>query len=537
MTTKRFAPGKKWLVVSVLLLFVLCLFSSSRLWAQATSGSVAGTISDPTGAVVPNANVTITDEQRGVSFQVMSNGSGWYVRNQLPNGVYDIHVQAQGFKAVDQKNVVVNIDRETRNDITMALGNAQQTVTVQANEAPVLVTDRAEISTTLPAAELNQLPTLGQNVTQLELLAPGEVRNVYDIAANENPQGGQANNADGLLFGFANRQIDGADDMDAVLGIQVVNPPPDSLDQMKVTTSNYDAEFGRAAGSFVEYSTKSGTNQLHGDLFEFLRNNYFDARNPYTEPAGTQQQPLRFNQFGGSLGGPIKKDKLFFFFTYQGQRQVIGSGFLTSVPTAAERAGDLTALGGPVLAPGSIDPQAANLLGLIPLPNTSVGGTPYYLGTGSVKFNTNQYDGRVDYYLSNKDRVFFRYDYFGSNINTPSVFGPIAGGLGVSVVRERNFHGTKPQRRGELQPRLQFVDADEPALQLFPLRDRRIADRLRLQHGGGGRPGRHQHRRSKYRRIAELPLQRHQAERRDGARIPIERFSVWHLDFNQCSAA
>jgi len=126
-----------------------------------------------------------------------------------------------------------------------------------------LVTDRAEISTSLSSRELIDIPTLGQNVTQLELLAPGTVRNTFDIAGTENPQGGQANNTNGLLFGFTNRQIDGADDMDAVLGIQVVNPPPDSLDQMKVTTSNYDAEFGRSGGSFVSYTTKSGTNNFH----------------------------------------------------------------------------------------------------------------------------------------------------------------------------------------------------------------------------------------------------------------------------------
>lgn len=423
--------ARKLFLVGAVLFLTLCFLVVPRALAQATSGSLAGTITDPTGAVVPNAKVTIHDVDRGTDYQVTSNSSGWYIRNQMPNGRYDVHVDAPGFKAVDQKNVVVNVDRQTDLNIAMALGNSQQTVTVEANETPVLQTDRAEISTTLPAKDLTSLPTLGQNVTQLELLAPGEVRNNYDIGVNENPQGGQANSSDGLLFGFSNRQIDGADDMDAVLGIEVVNPPPDSLDQMKVTTSNYDAEFGRAAGSFVEYTTKSGTNALHGDIFEFLRNNWFDGRNPYTEPAGTKQQPLRFNQFGGSIGGPIKKDKLFFFFTYQGQRQRLGSGFLAADPTAAERGGDLTALGGPVLPPGAVSPVATALLSLIPGPTTTIGGVPYYLGTGTVKFDTNQYDGRVDYYLSSKDRLFFRYDYFGSNINVPGVFGPTAGGAAV----------------------------------------------------------------------------------------------------------
>jgi outer membrane receptor protein involved in Fe transport len=310
--------------------------------------------------------------------------------------------------------------------VTLQPGGEQQAVEVVANEAPLLVTDRAEISTTLPARDLINLPTLSQNVTQLELLAPGTVRNTYDIAGAENPQGGQANNTNGLLFGFTNRQIDGADDMDAVLGIQVVNPPPDSLDQMKVTTSNYDAEFGRSGGSFVSYATKSGSNDFHGDLFEYLRNNYFNARNPYTEII--RQQPLRFNQFGGSFGGRIVRDKLFFFGTYQGQRQRLGGGFQEFVPDAAERAGDLTGIGGPVLPPSAISPVANNLLALIPLPNI---GTNTFLGTGSVKFDSDQYDARVDWNISSNDRLFVRYDLFKDTINSPAIFG-IAGGPSFS---------------------------------------------------------------------------------------------------------
>jgi hypothetical protein len=394
--------------------------------AQATSGTLTGLVNDPSGAVVPNATVIITDANRGSSVTVSTNAQGLFSRTQLANGTYNIRVTAPGFKTSDQTGIVVNIDRETRINVSMQPGEVQQSVEVVANETPVLVTDRAEISTTIPARELISLPTLSQNVTQLELLAPGTVRNTYDIAGAENPQGGQANNTNGLLFGFTNRQIDGADDMDAVLGIQVVNPPPDSLDQMKVTTSNYDAEFGRSGGSFVEYSTKSGTNNWHGDAFEFLRNNFFNARNPYTEQL--RQQPLRFNQFGGSIGGKIIRNKLFVFGTYQGQRERLGGGFQEFVPTAAERSGDLTALGGPVLPAGAISPVAANLLALIPLPNI---GTNTFLGTGSVKFDSDQYDTRLDYNVNPNDRVFIRYDLFRDTINSPAIFG-IAGGPSFS---------------------------------------------------------------------------------------------------------
>jgi outer membrane receptor protein involved in Fe transport len=406
-------------VVAVLIAF-LCL--SAQVWAQATSGTLTGTVTDQSGAIIPNATVTITDTQRGSSVTTTSNGQGLFTRTQLANGIYNVSVAASGFNTAQQNNVVVSVDRETRINVALQPGNVQQTVEVVADEAPILVTDRAEISTTIPARQLISLPTLSQNVTQLELLAPGTVRNTYDIAGAENPQGGQANNTNGLLFGFTNRQIDGADDMDAVLGIQVVNPPPDSLDQMKVTTSNYDAEFGRAGGSFVEYTTKSGTNSLHGDVFEYLRNNFFNARNPYTE--ALRQQPLRFNQFGGSIGGRVIPNKLFFFGTYQGQRERLGGGFQEFVPTAAERAGDLTALGGPVLPAGAISPVASNLLALIPLPNI---GTNTFLGTGSVKFNSDQYDTRVDLNLSPNNRLFFRYDLFRDNINSPAIFGAAGG--------------------------------------------------------------------------------------------------------------
>ncbi len=415
------------LLFALATLTLLC-FTTHTAFAQATSGTLTGQVTDPSGAVVPNATVTIADTQHGTSVTTNTNGQGLFTRTQLANGTYNVTVSASGFQPTQQNNIVVDIDRETRINVTMQVGGSQQTVEVVANEAPVLVTDRAEISTTLPAKELTEIPTLGQNVTQLELLAPGTVRNTYDIAGSENPQGGQANNTNGLLFGFTNRQIDGADDMDAVLGIQVVNPPPDSLDQMKVTTSNYDAEFGRSGGSFVSYTTKSGSNDWHGDLFEFLRNNVFDARNPYTEPAGTPQQPLRFNQFGGSIGGKIIRDKLFFFGTYQGQRERLGGGFQEFVPTAAERSGDLTALGGPVLAPGDINPVAANLLAMIPLPNI---GTNTFLGTGSVKFSSDQYDARLDYTLSPNDRIFLRYDLFRDTINSPAIFG-LAGGPSFS---------------------------------------------------------------------------------------------------------
>lgn len=425
---RRFA----FILTTAAVLFLI----TPTVWPQATSGTLTGQVADPTGAVIPSARVTIKDTQHGTSFTVTTNGEGLFTRTQLPNGTYNVAVSAAGFQPTQQNNVVVDVDRETRINVTMQVGQATQTVDVVVDQAPVLVTDRAEISTTLSSHELINIPTLSQNVTQLELLSPGTVRNTYDIEGPENPQGGQANNTNGLLFGFSNRQIDGADDMDAVLGIQVVNPPPDSLDQVKITSSNYDAEFGRSGGSFVSYTTKSGMNDFHGDLFEYLRNNFVDARNPYTEIIN--QQPLRFNQFGGSFGGRVIRDKLFFFGTYQGQRERLGGGFQEFVPTAAERTGNLSAIGGPVLAPSAISPVASNLLAGIPLPNI---GTNTYLGTGSVKSNSDQYDARVDWNISPNDRLFFRYDRFRDNIGSPAIFGILGGPSFSPVYGPGNSHG------------------------------------------------------------------------------------------------
>src|SRR5215467_2144220 len=414
----------------------LLLLIAQVVWSQATSGTLTGQVLDPTGAVIPDASVTVTDTQHGTSLTVATNGEGLFTRTQLANSTYNIKVSATGFKPTQQDNIVVEVDRETRISITMQVGQASETVDVVVDQAPVLITDRAEISNTVSSRELIDIPTLSQNVTQLELLSPGTVRNTFDIAGAENPQGGQANNTNGLLFGFTNRQIDGADDMDAVLGIQVVNPPPDSLDQMKVTTSNYDAEFGRSGGAFVSYTTKSGSNDFHGDLFEYLRNDFVDARNPYTEII--RQQPLRFNQFGGSFGGRVIPDKLFFFGTYQGQRERLGGGFQEFVPTVAERAGDLSSIGGPVLAPSAISPVASKLLAGIPLPNI---GSSTYLGNGSVKFNSDQYDARIDWNVTPNDRLFFRYDLFRDTINSPAIFGLLGGPSFSPVYGPGNSHG------------------------------------------------------------------------------------------------
>jgi hypothetical protein len=330
-----------------------------------------------------------------------------------------------------------------------------------------LVTDRAEVSTGLATQQINDLPTLNRNFTNLELLMPGAQKMSWQHATSENPQQGIQINVNGQRFGSQNFMIDGADNNDPVLGIIVINPTIDSVSEFKYTTGNYDAEYAQAGGAVIQAETKSGTNSYHGSLFEFLRNNVLNARNPFSEPNGPP--PLRWNQFGGSFGGPIKKNKLFFFGDYQGSRQITGGSEVTTTPTAAMRSGDFSAFGVPIFDPNTgnadgsgrvqfpnnqipgnrISPAAANLMALLPMPNSGTGFNNNYVASGSEAFNSNQFDVKVDDYLTDNFRFFGRYTYAKYDKNSPAAFGPVAGGndfpqigfSGTSDVLNQNITG------------------------------------------------------------------------------------------------
>ena len=228
-------------------------------------------------------------------------------------------------------------------DASLKVGSGSGTVQV-TDQTPLLQTDRAEISTQLTTSEVEDLPLLGRNATGLAFTAPGTVLANFQVSDAENAQGGYQFATNGQQY-FANGfLLDGTENNSAILGIAVINPNIDSLQELKLTTSNYDAEFGSVAGTLIQATTKSGTNSFHGSAFEYLRNTEFIAQNPFAPGS----LPLHWNQFGGSVGGPILKDKLFIFADYQGTRETTGAPVTTTVPTAAERAGDLTALLGPV---------------------------------------------------------------------------------------------------------------------------------------------------------------------------------------------
>jgi hypothetical protein len=445
--------------------------------AQAVSGNISGIVRDASGAVVPNANIEITDLDRGAVYHLQSNTDGNYAQTHLLAGHYQVKVDSTGFGSFTA-NATVEVDATTRLDATLNLANTQTTVSV-TDATPLLTTDRAEIGTTLTGRQVEQLPVLDRNLTNLILVVPGTQLNSWQHAASENPQQGIQVNVNGQFFTSNGFLLDGTENESAILGIAVINPNLDSLQDFKVSTSNYDAEFGSASGALIQATTKSGTNQWHGSAFEFLRNSLANASDTFTR----LNPPLRWNQFGGSLGAPILKDKLFGFFDYQGTRRRTGGSLITTVPTAAERSGDLSGLlgsyicsdgsvsGGPCASPAlvtttegtsvparggmvfnpstgdpstgagrqvyssngqiNIVPVAApmgKLLNFLPLPNNGSDIFNNYISSASQKFDSDQEDMRVDYNLTSTSHVFGRYSLAGFDNLSPAAFGAAAGG-------------------------------------------------------------------------------------------------------------
>lgn len=426
-------------------------------FGQATYGNIIGTVTDSTGAAAPGVQISIKNVATGVVVTAETNDSGNYTAPNLLPGTYTLNFSKQGFQSFSQQNVTVAVGTSSRVDAKLQVGSMSQTVTV-TGAPPLLQTTNAEVTTDLTSHIIQSLPVINRNFTSFELLVPGTVKNNFQHPLNENPGNDILVNTNGQEYANDNFMIDGTTNNDAVLGIINVNPPLDSIQEAKVTTSNYQAEFSQAGGSVIQVQTKSGSNQIHGSLFEYLQNDIFQARDPFTQgihapgtpaPAHRGIPELRWNQFGGSVGGPIKKDKAWWFFDYQGNREDLGGSTQTRVPTAAERQGSLADLGVNIYNPAtgnpdgtgrqlftgaqipttSIVPQAANLLNFLPLPNLPGASGPgeNYLANGVNNYDTDQFDIRVDHNLTDKFTYFGRYSYENIYVLSPGAFGLYGG--------------------------------------------------------------------------------------------------------------
>ena len=454
--------------VGFFVLSLACGFKTSTSLAQAVYGSILGTVTDPQGSSVAGAKVTVTSLTKGTAEETTTNESGNYSVTHLIPDTYKVRIEANGFKALDIPSIQISADTGSRVDATMQVGAVTQSVEV-TDDLPQLKTDRADVAITFNQKYVQDLPILNRNFTTFELLSPGTQKLTgFSHAATENPQGGQQIFVNGQHFSGTAFELDGTDNQDPILGIIVVNPNLDAIQESKITLQNYDAEFGKAVAGIVTVQTKSGSNHFHGSGFYDYRGDGQEARNPFTNPPNVPLPAASFKQFGGAVGGPILKDKLFFFGDYQGTRQTNGITNQLSIPTAlvqrtcnpatsttgfcdlSEYLGNANvnstgqiydpATGNPLngsgrtpfasnhIPIGRISPQAAAILALFPAP-TAPGVTNNFIGSGSGPYNQNSFDTRIDYNAPRGFNIFGRFslDYF--NLNGTGTLG-VLGGVG-----------------------------------------------------------------------------------------------------------
>jgi hypothetical protein len=421
------------------ILLLLCLFATTvTITAQQTTGDILGTVTDNSGAVVPGATITVENVATHESRTATTSASGDFVVNLLIPGNYSVSAAARGFQNFVVSSVMLSAGDRIRVNPQMAVGSASETITVES-EGSVLKTDSSVLSTTITPQETQDLPLNGRNFVQLAQLSAG---------ANEGPQSALTNGSElddrrqsasisinGQSDVLNNVMMDGADNNERLIGTVAVRPSVEAISEMSVQSNTYTAEVGRTGGGIINVITKSGANQFHGSVFEFFRNDKFNA-NPYdfggTLPSGA---PLpkpedRWNQFGASLGGPILKNKTFFFGNYEGYRFIQGGApNVYTVPTACEEGktsacpapGDFTDIGGPnlTLTPGLVDPVGADYFAMFPTPNT--GANEFIGGSKTVQHSTD-YDARVDHAINSNNLLYGRFAYNKVYTDSPGPF-------------------------------------------------------------------------------------------------------------------
>jgi hypothetical protein len=469
--------------------FLFLVLSASSGTAQAVYGSIGGTVTDVSGGTVANAMVTITDKDRKIVFTTRTDGTGRYDERHLIIGHYQVKIEAQGFNAI-VSDVDVSVDTVAEFNAVLQPGSVSETVSVVA-EAPLLKTERTDVSTVLSEQQVNELPTLSRNFSQLLLVTPGTVQFCWGDTSTENPQSGLAVQANGQMFVGVNTILDGTDNRDFLYGNMLIVPNLDSIAETKVTTSSYDAEFGQISAALVTVSTKSGTNSWHGSTFFYRRSDATYGRDPFAQAnpdpvTGRFIPPTLWGQFGGSIGGPIVKDKLFIFADYQGTRAHNGGSAQAVVPTQAERNGDFSRWlpnnpifnpfsgcpGSPscvngiqddltlrqpfqyngqlnVIDPSLISPVATNLLKLIPLPlpqlANALPGQPNYAASEDEIYHGDALDIRADYFHSDRLRLFDRYTFTQFHKSAPGLFGGAVGGPQLNPIGYTGVGNTRPQ--------------------------------------------------------------------------------------------
>lgn len=433
---KKIATGS---LAAAVFLLAAC---PTPLRGQAVANAqIQGLITDPSGAVVPNARVTATQTNTGFVRRTVTGANGTYVLPNLPVGPYELDVQAGGFEAYVQTGIVLEVSNNVTINVVLRLGQVSQQVQVSAN-ASMVQTNTTSLSQVVDQQRILDLPLNGRIATSLVMLAGsasdnGPASPTNDLTGSKNYYAADDISVAGGQADGTNYLLDGAEQMDAFSWVNMPYPFPDAIQEFSVETSSLSARYGFQGGATVNAVTKSGTNQFHGDAFEFVRNGAFNARDFF---AATQDS-LRRNQFGGTIGAPIKKDKIFGFFGYQGTRiRTAPPSSITFVPTQAMLNGDFSALGSAAcqssgaaktftnpatgqpfannqVNPAQFNPVAHNLLKYVPISNNPCGEITYAIPEPQSE---QQYIGRVDWNQSAKNSVSGRYFY--ADYTSPASF-------------------------------------------------------------------------------------------------------------------
>jgi hypothetical protein len=421
---KMFSSIRSMRLLSQLAMFALCLLMVMPAQSQEVTAAINGTVTDPSGAAVANAKVTVKDLDRGTTPSTTTNDGGFYTFPRLPIGSYEVRVENPGFQASVQSPVQLQLNQIARIDFQLKVGNVSETVEV-TSAAPVLQTQATQLGTIIDSRAVTTMPLATRNYVQLTLLSPG--------AVHPNPssfQNGQATGGSGRPFINGNREqtnnfiLDGIDNNQVSDNNVGYAPSPDAIQEFNLITNNASAEFGNFMGGIVSTSIKAGGNQFHGNIFEFFRNDKLNANQWQNNLTGAKKPIVRWNNFGGTIGGPIKRNKLFFFADYQAERLVVPSITNFSVLTPLERTGNFSQLTTATIRnPQTGTPYANNTIPTSQLSKAALNivNSSYYplpinnaLTNNQTSLNNtpttaDQGDARIDWSASDKDRVFGRY--------------------------------------------------------------------------------------------------------------------------------
>ncbi len=450
----RFLHRSSLIWLLVLLFAGLC--GTDRLTAQTSYGSIVGTVTDPTGAIVPGAKVTLKNTNTNVTQPTTTGSGGNYNFVNLVPGIYSITVSEAGFQSITQERIDVQIGGTTRANVTLQAGEVTQTVTVSASQAG-LQTESASLGGVVEGQQVVQAPLNGRNVNNLLDFIPGVVpgggtqgSTMANGGSGNFQAGGQtqaiAYNNYQIGGGFSGQSIffiDGMQQNIAENNVNVLVPTQDAVQEFRVSTNNVSAEFGGFAGGVVQISTKSGTNDFHGNVYEYFRNTALNANDWFSNHAHLGKSPLHQNQYGANLGGPIKKNKAFFFFSWEHESLISASPINATVPTTAELEGNFSGdpqviydpttglpFPGNVIPQNRIDPTALKIVQLETPAQSRVSQTPFttnFFASAPIEGYQDQYNARVDMNPTSADSLFVRYTFWNPHNGPSDPFGTHTG--------------------------------------------------------------------------------------------------------------